>query len=152
MFANVSKAVDGFSGLRDVHVGLDLFGPVGTPVLAWRAGEVLHSGYNPADGDYGHALVTAHEVGGVSVYSLYGHLGAGALAQSPVGRRFAAGDPLGALGARGENGGWAPHVHFQLALTAPATHDLPGVVSRADRAAARIAYPDPRLVLGSLYD
>lgn len=176
-FAEASTSVDGFSGVRDVHVGLDIGGPVGTPVFAWRAGVVVHAGYNPAEGDYGNVVVTEHEVcrrcqhtkglqspslprvsllplqvGGVPVWSLYGHLDAGTLALSPPGRRFEAGDVLGAFGARGENGGWAPHVHFQLAVARPATHDLPGVVSRADRDAALASYPDPRHVLGPLYD
>jgi len=32
MFSDAAKAVDGFSGVRDVHVGLDIGGPVGTEV------------------------------------------------------------------------------------------------------------------------
>ncbi len=93
-----------------------------------------------------------HKVGGVTVFSLYGHLDSNSLALSPVGRRFMIGEKLGAIGGRHENGGWAPHVHFQLALSRPDTHDLPGVVSRQDLEAALIAYPDPRLVLGNLYE
>lgn len=152
MFQDEAKAADGFAGVRDVHVGLDIGGPAHTPVHAWRAGFVLYSGYNPAAGDYGWCLVTEHDVGGVPIFSLYGHLDAAAAAQSPAGRRFEAGAVLGGLGERHENGGWPPHLHFQLALQRPATHDLPGVVSRHDRAAALAQYPDPRLVLGPLYE
>ena len=61
------------------------------------------------------------------------------------------GSILGWLGDRTENGGWNPHVHFQLSLVEPITHDLPGVVSAVDRDWARKNYPDPRLVLGPLY-
>ena len=51
-----------------------------------------------------------------------------------------------------ENGGWPiPHVHFQLSVKEPATHDMPGVVSAEQRDDARRDYPDPRLVLGPLY-
>jgi hypothetical protein len=32
MFQDSAKEVDGFAGVRDVHVGLDIGGPVGTPV------------------------------------------------------------------------------------------------------------------------
>ena len=70
---------------------------------------------------------------------------------SPPGRRFNAGDELGWLGGREENGGWPPHVHFQLCLKRPDTHDLPGVVTRAEREEALRLYPDPRLVLGKLW-
>ena len=151
MFKDASKQVDGFSGVRDVHVGLDIGGPVHTPVLAWKSGVVLHSGYNPSAGDYGNVIVTQHEVGGVPIYSLYGHLDSETLALSPVGRSFEAGAKLGGLGDRLENGGWPPHLHFQLSVVRPDTHDLPGVVSRADRAKALENYPDPRLVVGPLY-
>jgi len=92
-----------------------------------------------------------HRVGDSPVYSLYGHLAPSSLALAPIGHAFDAGAVLGHIGARGDNGGWAPHLHFQLSLARPATHDLPGVVSRVDRAAATALYPDPRLVLGPLY-
>ena len=50
-----------------------------------------------------------------------------------------------------ENGGWEPHLHFQLSIIEPETHDLPGVVSIQDSAIALKLYPDPRLVLGPIY-
>ena len=136
---------------RTVHVGLDIGGPAGTEVRAFADGEVIHAGYNRADGDYGHVVVTRHSLDGVDLYALFGHLGRMSLAKSPPGRRFVAGALLGRLGDETENGGWPPHVHVQLAWERPATHDLPGVVSRADRAAALLRFPDPRLVLGPLY-
>ncbi len=140
-----------FANARTVHVGIDLGGPVGTAVHAFADGVVLHAGYNPADGDYGHVVVTEHLLDDVPLYALHGHLSAASLAHSPVGRRFLAGDVLGWLGDASENGGWPPHVHLQLAYERPATHDLPGAVARADRAAALARFPDPRLVLGPLY-
>ncbi len=136
---------------RTVHVGVDLGAPVGTPVHAFAAGVVLHAGYNAADGDYGHVVVTEHRLDGTALYALHGHLDAGSVADSPPGRRFEAGAVLGRLGDERENGGWPPHVHFQLAWDPPSTHDLPGVVARAERADALRRFPDPRLVLGPLY-
>ncbi|GIT41297.1 MAG: hypothetical protein Ct9H300mP10_03070 [Methanobacteriota archaeon] len=55
------------------------------------------------------------------------------------------------MGDKHENGGWEPHLHFQLSLVEPETHDLPGVVAPEDREQALLDYPDPRLVLGPLY-
>ena len=55
------------------------------------------------------------------------------------------------MGAHDENGGWEPHLHFQLSYQEPETHDMPGVVAPSDRDEALQIYPDPRLVLGALY-
>ena len=140
-----------FGGVRTVHVGVDLGGPVGTAVHAFADGEVLHAGYNPAPGDYGHVVVTAHELDGRPLYALHGHLSSASLRVSPVGRQLAAGDVLGWLGDEAENGGWPPHVHFQLSWERPATHDLPGAVARDERVEALQRYPDPRVVLGPIY-
>lgn len=140
-----------FGGARTLHVGIDIGGPEGTAVHAFSAGEVIHAGVNPAAGDYGPTLVTAHLHEGRPLYALFGHLAAGSLARSPVGRRFQPGDVLGWLGGEHENGGWPPHVHVQLAWERPSTHDLPGAVRPADRADALRRYPDPRMVLGALY-
>ena len=50
------------------------------------------------------------------------------------------------------NGGWDPHLHFQLSLIEPITHDMPGVVNPKDREEALLKnYPDPRLVMGTIY-
>lgn len=43
------------------------------------------------------------------------------------------------------------HLHSQLSTEAPATHDMPGVVSAGQLASALERYPDPRSVLGPLY-
>ena len=43
-------------------------------------------------------------------------------------------------------------MHFQLSIEEPSTHDMPGVVSNADHAHALQMFPDPRLVLGDLYE
>lgn len=137
---------------RDVHVGVDIAAPVGEPVRAFSGGWVEHRGYNPAAGDYGYVVVTGHTVAeGVTLWALHGHLGAATMGLRAPGERFAAGDTLGYVGDRHENGGWNPHLHFQLSWLRPDTHDLPGAVTVADRAAALRVFPDPRRVLGPLY-
>ena len=136
---------------RTVHMGIDLGGPAGVAVHAFADGVVVQAGVNPAPGDYGPTLVTRHDLDDGPLWALHGHLSRASLAHSPVGRRLRAGDVLGWLGAPEENGGWPPHVHFQLSVAAPDGPDLPGVVTRAERAAARARFPDPRRVLGPLY-
>ncbi|MEL6343516.1 MAG: peptidoglycan DD-metalloendopeptidase family protein [Myxococcota bacterium] len=140
-----------FSDGRSVHMGLDIGGPVGVAVHAFADGVIEHAGYNPAPGDYGHVLVTRHHLAGGPLYVLLGHLSAASTAQWSPGAAFPMGAVLGWLGAPSENGGWPPHVHVQLSLARPETHDLPGVVHLEERAAARARYPDPRRIAGALY-
>ena len=140
-----------FAGRRDVHVGIDLGGPVGEPVHAFFEGEVHLFGYNGAPGDYGHTLITHHVLNGVDVWALHGHLSARSLEGKSIGQPVTRGEVIAWLGDRHENGGWNPHVHFQLSLVKPEIPDLPGVVTDQDRAHALEIYPDPRLVLGPLY-
>ena len=140
-----------FEGSRTVHVGIDIGAPTGTPVLAFNDGTILAAGHNPADGDYGYVFVTEHLLDGVPLWALYGHLDPRSVAGKEPGQPVRAGEILGWLGAEADNGGWPPHLHFQLSLERPATHDMQGVVALGDRASALARHPDPRLVLGPLY-
>ena len=86
------------------------------------------------------------------VWALYGHLDASTLKRNEVGKIVKRGEVLGCIGDVHENGGWnIPHVHFQLSIQEPATHDMPGAVALCDRERALVTYPDPRFVLGELY-
>ena len=68
-----------------------------------------------------------------------------------IGQEIKKGEIIGWMGDRNENGDWPSHVHFQLSVNRPDTHDMPGVVSVNDIAKALASYPDPRLVLGDVY-
>ncbi len=166
LFDATDHSIDGYAGLRNIHMGVDLGAPVGAEVYAYDDGFVHACGYNAAAGDYGHVIVTEHaappggELGGAPrVWALAGHLAKASTAlpawQPPDGggkRAVARGELIGYIGDVHENGGWPiPHVHFQLSVKEPATHDMPGVVSAEQRDDARRDYPDPRLVLGPLY-
>jgi murein DD-endopeptidase MepM/ murein hydrolase activator NlpD len=140
-----------FGGTRLIHMGIDIGGPVGTPCMAFADGEVSHFGYNPRPGDYGNVVITRHDIGGTSVWALYGHMDAASIKGKTVGQKVSGGEVIAWFGGRHENGGWEPHLHFQLSLIEPETHDLPGVVAPEDREQALLDYPDPRLVLGPLY-
>lgn len=136
---------------RDIHVGIDIAAPVGTAVHAFADGEIFLFGYNGAPGDYGYTLITVHSFDGVPLYALHGHLAARSIAGLRIGQRFSRDAVIAWVGAENENGGWNPHLHFQLCVDRPDVCDMPGVVCEADRAAALRKYPDPRLVLGPLY-
>ena len=136
---------------RTIHMGIDIGAPVGTNVHAFFAGEFFLFAYNDAEGDYGYTLITKHDLGGKALFALHGHLSKSSVEGKVRGTRFEAGDVIARVGDRHENGGWNPHLHFQLSLREPTVCDLPGVVSPAQRAEALEVYPDPRLVLGPLY-
>jgi len=99
---------------RTVHLGIDVFAPAGTPVYAPLAGTVRHVTYNADPLDYGHTLILDHDGGGIPFHSLYGHLGGTLLTLCRPGDRIAPGQIIAHLGDWHENGGWAPHLHFQI--------------------------------------
>lgn len=138
-------------GERDIHVGLDIGGAAGMPVHCFADGTVHSLGYNPEPGDYGYVIVTQHELAGRRVWALHGHLSAESIKGKECGQRVVGGDWLCSTGAEAENGGWPPHIHFQLSFQEPETHDMPGVISISQRPDALARYPDPRGVLGPLY-
>lgn len=100
---------------RTRHLGIDVFAPAGTPIFAPLRGRVHSVTYNAAPLDYGHTLILRHETAeGVAFFTLYGHLGASLPGLLAEGDAVEAGQAIGHLGDWPENGGWAPHVHFQV--------------------------------------
>jgi len=140
-----------FEGIRNIHVGIDIGTPAGEPVLAFFEGSIFKLGNNALPYDYGPTIITKHQWLDQTVFALHGHLSTASLEKWKEGDRFEKGEVLAHVGEKHENGGWNPHLHFQLSLIEPETHDLPGAVSAADRAWAQRAFPDPQLVLGTLY-
>ena len=158
LFAGSSSSDDTWSAndasadqRRDIHIGVDVMGPVHTPVHAVCDGTIHAVGYNPAALDYGHVIVTKHEANGTTFWALHGHLSGKSIEGKAMGDEVKSGQLLGWFGDQQENGGWPPHVHFQLSLVEPPTHDMPGVVSTAQHEQALQNYPDPRWVMGPVF-
>lgn len=148
---NVYEELSTHSG-RTVHMGVDLFGPAGTPVHAFTSGIVSCIADNSNIGDYGPTIIIAHELeDGAKIFALYGHLGRTCLASMKPGESVKLGQEIAKIGDESVNGGWPPHVHFQLSTQMPLVCDMPGVVAPADFAEASKIYLDPRIVLGSIY-
>lgn len=138
--------------VRCIHLGIDFFGPVGTPVYSFADGEILNYGYNAANGDYGHVFVLEVQISeSLMIYALYGHLSKESVADKFERKKIQKGEIIGWLGDKHENGGWPPHLHFQLSWEKPITHDMPGTCTLSDRQISLLKYPDPRLVLGQIY-
>jgi peptidoglycan LD-endopeptidase LytH len=140
-----------FEGERNIHLGIDIAAPVGTPVHAFADGEIFRFNFNSTPGDYGYTIITKHLLDGVPLFALFGHLSAESLRKKHPGQKFRQGETIGWIGNEKDNGGWNPHVHIQLSYQEPQVCDMPGVVSEENLEAALKTYPDPQLVLGPLY-
>ena len=136
---------------RFIHMGIDIGAPVGTPVKSFYDGEIFLFKYNDQKLDYGYTIITKHQIKGQNIYALYGHLSNSSLKNKKIGQKIYSGEVIAYLGSEEENGGWPPHVHFQLSLIEPKICDLPGVVSEENRNIALKIFPDPRKVLGKIY-
>lgn len=99
---------------RMIHMGIDVFAPPGTPVHAPLPGRVAFVTYNADPLDYGHTLILEHDSPAGPFWTLYGHLGGSLPRLCAPGSRVAAGEVIAHLGDWPENGGWAPHLHFQI--------------------------------------
>ena len=136
---------------RFIHMGIDIGAPVGTPVKSFYDGEIFLFKYNDRQLDYGYTIITRHKFKGQNIYALYGHLSNSSLKNKKIGQKIHSGEIIAYLGSEQENGGWPPHVHFQLSLIKPEDCDLPGVVSKKNHDIALKIFPDPRIVLGKIY-
>ncbi|UWQ41394.1 aminotransferase class III-fold pyridoxal phosphate-dependent enzyme [Leisingera aquaemixtae] len=114
---------------RTVHLAVDAFAPAGTPMFAPLRGEVFAAEYRDGHLDYGGVIILRHETPeGDPFFTLYGHLDPECLNRLKPGDIVEKGEEFCRLGDPGQNGGWAPHVHFQLALTTEGIEaDWPGV-------------------------
>ena len=134
---------------RTIHLGIDLFQEAGSPLFAPLDG-VVHSVHdNALPLDYGPTIILRHDVGGLPFYTLYGHLSRASLDGLRAGQSIQKGQQIATLGDAGENGGWAPHLHFQL-ITDMLHYrgDYPGVARASERAVWRSLSPDPNVILG----
>ena len=136
---------------RFIHMGLDIGAPIGTAVKSFYDGEIFLFKYNKLKLDYGYTIITKHKLKSQSIYALYGHLSKSSIKDKKIGQKINSGDTLGFLGNKQENGGWPPHVHFQLCLIKPKKCDLPGVVSKKNHKIAKKFSQIQVLVLGQIY-
>ncbi len=136
---------------RFIHMGIDIGAPAGTIIKSFYDGEIFLFKNNDLKLDYGYTLMTKHRFNNKNLYALYGHLSKSSISNKKIGQKIQSGETLAFVGAKKENGGWPPHVHFQLCLTEPKECDLPGVVSEKYHSIALKVFPDPRIVLGQIY-
>ena len=143
-----SPLFDGDIERRSVHLGIDLFVAGGTPVFSPLAARVHSLADNDRLGDYGPTVILEHTLDGITFFTLYGHLSRDSLERLAAGDRLEPGDEVGAVGEHHENGGWPPHLHFQI-ITDLLDHtgDFPGVAAPGTRTRWLELSPDPNLIL-----
>ncbi|PSL54685.1 murein DD-endopeptidase MepM/ murein hydrolase activator NlpD [Saccharothrix carnea] len=87
----------------EMHYGIDIAGPIGTPILSAADGVVIEAG--PASG-FGLWVKVEHADGSVTVY---GHVDTYSVRK---GQRVLAGEQIARMGNRGFSTG--PHLHFEV--------------------------------------
>lgn len=108
---------------RTIHVGCDIFIAAGTALHTPLDATVVDVSVSEQHLDYGGHCLLKHELGdGNTIFTLYGHLAHDICDHLSVGQDIKAGDKIGHIGAVNENGGWPPHLHFQLGY-----YDMGGV-------------------------
>jgi 4-aminobutyrate aminotransferase-like enzyme/Ser/Thr protein kinase RdoA (MazF antagonist) len=134
---------------RTIHLGLDLFAAPGTPIHAPLDGLIHTVAINTAPLDYGPLVILRHTTGdGQEFFTLYGHLARDAFDSLQIGQRIAHGQQFARIGDIHENGGWAPHLHFQMISDLfDRGSDFPGVAYASQRAVWTSLSPDPNLLL-----
>ncbi|MBS1526893.1 MAG: peptidoglycan DD-metalloendopeptidase family protein [Bacteroidetes bacterium] len=133
---------------RRLHLGIDIWGAAGVPVYAPLAGIIHSFRDNNNFGDYGPTIILQHDLDGLELFSLYGHLSRNDLTGLHEGDAIVKGQRLGSFGCAEENGHWPPHLHFQLMFDIEGWHgDYPGVAKYSEKDKYLQNIPDPALIL-----
>ena len=146
---------------RTVHLGLDLFVEAGTRVLAPLDGMVHSIADNAGPLNYGPTVILEHRADSdrpVRTWEPGRRRGSDVLhpVRSPVprvtlalreGQHVARGTCFAHIGTAFENGGWPPHLHFQIVCDLlDRRGDFPGVARPSERRVWLSLSPDPNLV------
>ena len=134
---------------RTVHLGIDLFVAPGTAVSTPVDATVHAFADNAQPFDYGPVVILRHRGEDGEFFTLYGHLSRESLAALQIGQQLRRGEKFASVGTAAENGGWSPHLHFQIILDLlDLSTDFPGVAYASQRDVLTELSPDPNLILG----
>lgn len=112
---------------RSIHLGTDFWQKAGTKVYTPLDGVFMGKTYNEGLGNYGGTCLVKHTLHDKVFYTLYGHIN---VDETPFekGDVIEKGSYLTALGNPEINGGWPPHLHFQVITELNENEiDFPGV-------------------------
>lgn len=105
---------DPFKGTAAMHAGVDMPGPLGTPIYATADGIVNRAAWV---GGYGNLVELNH---GQNIQTRYGHLSA--ILVQP-GQRVKRGQLIGRMGSTGRSTG--SHLHYEVRLEGRAVNPMP---------------------------
>jgi murein DD-endopeptidase MepM/ murein hydrolase activator NlpD len=129
---------DPFRGRAAMHGGIDLAGPVGTPVYATADGLVGRSEWN--NGGYGNLVEIDH---GQGIQTRYGHL---SRLIARAGQRVRRGDLIGLMGSTGRSTG--SHLHYEVRIDGRAVNPVPFMQSTDMLVALQRRVATPAVALG----
>lgn len=127
---------DPFNGRRARHNGIDIPGPLGTPIYATADGVI---GRAQRLGGYGNYVEIDH---GNAIQTRYGHLSVISVAS---GQRVRRGDVIGMMGSTGRSTG--SHLHYEVRIAGAPVNPIPFVaddgvmVEAADRGTVALGGP-----------
>ncbi len=132
---------DPFRGRAAMHAGIDLAGPVGTPIYATADAVVGRSEWN--SGGYGNLVELEH---GHGIQTRYGHLSKSLVV---AGQKVKRGDMIGMMGSTGRSTG--SHLHYEVRIDGKAVNPVPFLqstgylqsVQQRAAAATRVAIGGP---------
>ncbi|HAN75488.1 MAG TPA: hypothetical protein DCQ63_15295 [Planktothrix sp. UBA8402] len=87
-----------------MHSGIDIAGPIGTPIVAAAPGVISYAGWN--DGGYGNLVEIEHPDGSLTVYAHNDRI------LVNEGQKVAQGAQIAEMGTTGRSTG--PHLHFEI--------------------------------------
>ncbi len=112
--SNFGIRSDPFRGTAAMHAGVDIPGPVGTPIYATADGIVSNASWR---GGYGNLVEVNH---GKGIATRYGHLSKMLVAD---GARVKRGQLIALMGSTGRSTG--PHLHYEVRMDGHAVNPLP---------------------------
>jgi len=112
--SNFGIRSDPFQGTARMHAGVDIPGPIGTPIYATADGIIAHA---DRQGGYGNLVEVNH---GKGIATRYGH-------QSKIlvsdGARVTRGQLIGLMGSTGRSTG--SHLHYEVRIDGHAVNPIP---------------------------
>ena len=106
---------DPFQARAAMHPGIDLAGPIGTPIYATADGTVLRAGWNA--GGYGNLVEIDH---GKGISTRFGHMSAVLVS---AGQHVTRGQQIGRMGSTGRSTG--SHLHYEVRIDGRPVNPIP---------------------------
>jgi murein DD-endopeptidase MepM/ murein hydrolase activator NlpD len=112
--------LDPYYHVWQLHAGIDIAAPAGTPIIAAATGRVTRAGWSGGNGRY--TCIDHGQVDGQRLTTCYAHQQA--ILVQP-GQQVSAGQVIGQVGSTGASTG--PHLHFEVRLGGRPVDPMPWI-------------------------